>query len=153
MIFTLLTGNLRRGRPLDAFKSAKYVAVWAEGQAPAGTTTGNTAGGVYQTRTLLGKSPITDDGSTKFRVPSGAGVVLELQDDSGKSLVTMTEEHQMGPGEQITMGIRQELFNAVCGGCHGSLSGKELDVAVTPDALTGASQSLSALSNPTNIGN
>jgi hypothetical protein len=55
----------------------------------------------------------------------------------------MGEEHQLAPGEQISMGIREPLFDAVCGSCHGSVSGSELDVAITPDALTGASQSLS----------
>jgi hypothetical protein len=55
----------------------------------------------------------------------------------------MTEEHQMGPGEYITPGPPRALFNPICGGCHGSISGSELDVAVSPDALTGASVSLS----------
>jgi hypothetical protein len=50
------------------------------------------------------------------------------------------------------MGVSGNLFNAICGGCHGSITGKELDVAVTPDALTGASKSLSATANPTTIG-
>ena len=35
------------------------------------------------------------------------------------------------------------IFNGICGGCHGSLTGEELDVAVTPDSLTGASVSIS----------
>jgi hypothetical protein len=65
----------------------------------------------------------------------------------------MGEEHQLGPGEEISMGISQTLFDAVCGGCHGSVTGHELDIAVTPDALTGASQSLSAGSAPTPVGN
>jgi hypothetical protein len=70
--------------------------------------------------------------------------VLELQDAGGASLVRMGEEHQLGPRERTSMGVREELFNAVCGGCHGSISGRELDVAVTPDALTNASRSASA---------
>ena len=61
--------------------------------------------------------------------------------------VALEEEHvlphQVGPGEVITPGVPRKLFDGVCGGCHGSVSGKELDVAVTPDALTGASMSLS----------
>jgi hypothetical protein len=36
----------------------------------------------------------------------------------------------------------------VCGGCHGSISGSELDVVVTPDVLTGASRSLSSAREP-----
>jgi hypothetical protein len=71
-------------------------------------------------------------------------VVLELQDDAGNVIVSMGEEHQLALGEGISMGIREPLFDAVCGGCHGSVSGNELDVHVTPDALTGASQSKSA---------
>ena len=39
--------------------------------------------------------------------------------------------------------VPRRLFNGVCGGCHGSISGLETDVAVTADALTGASVSLS----------
>ncbi|HET9991564.1 MAG TPA: hypothetical protein VFQ65_23705, partial [Kofleriaceae bacterium] len=76
--------------------------------------------------------------------------------------VRMSEEHQLGPGELISMGVREtttntagatvQLFDAVCGGCHGSVSGHELDVVVTPDALTGASQSISQLAQPANIG-
>jgi len=73
---------------------------------------------------------------------------MELQDGDGNALVTMTEEHQLGPGESISLGIREELFDAVCGGCHGSISGSELDVVVTPDALTGASASLSQHAAP-----
>jgi hypothetical protein len=42
------------------------------------------------------------------------------------------------------MGVSEDLFDSVCGGCHGSVTGSELDVAVTPDALTGASESMSA---------
>jgi hypothetical protein len=67
--------------------------------------------------------------------------------------VTMGEEHQLGPGERISLGVREELFDAICGGCHGSISGKETDVIVTPDALTGASQSASADSSPIDVGN
>jgi mono/diheme cytochrome c family protein len=55
----------------------------------------------------------------------------------------MGEEHQVSPGEYITPGVPRRLFNGVCGGCHGSISGNELDVAVTVDALTGASVSSS----------
>jgi mono/diheme cytochrome c family protein len=35
------------------------------------------------------------------------------------------------------------VFNNICGGCHGSLGGSELDVAVSADALTGATVSAS----------
>jgi WD40-like Beta Propeller Repeat len=151
MVFTLLTGNLRRGRPVDAFRSARYLAVYSEGLCPSGNCTAN-MNGIFESRTMLGRAELADDGSVRVRLPSRTGVVLELQDGSGTSLVRMGEEHQLGPGERTSMGVRQELYNAVCGGCHGSISGSELDVAPTPDALTGASSSASA-GRTDNIGN
>src|SRR6185437_4171938 len=89
MVFTLLTGNLRRGRPVDTFRGATQLAVYSEGMASPTTTSGNLPSGIYQMRTLLGTAPIASDGSVKFSVPAGRGVVLELQDGSGKPIVTM----------------------------------------------------------------
>ncbi len=152
MIFTMLTANLRRGRPVDAFRRATQLAVYLEAPAGAGTTSGNTASGVFQQRTLVGRAPLRDDGSVRFNVPAGVGAVLALEDASGGTVVTMTEEHQLAPGEQISLGIRESLFDAVCGGCHGSVTGSELDIAVTPDALTGASESLSQNADPVRLG-
>ncbi len=139
MIFTVLTGNLRRGRPVDAFRAAERIAFYVENPAPASLTSGP----IYQNRALVGTAALAADGSVRVNVPAGAGVVVELQDAAGTPIVTMGEEHQNAPGEIISMGIVEELFDAVCGSCHGSVSGNELDVSVTTDALTGASRSLS----------
>ena len=81
-------------------------------------------------------------------MPSGRGIILELRDSSGDPVVTMREEHQLGPGENISMGVSRTLFNGVCGGCPGSISARELDVAVPPDARTGASASVAQNSTP-----
>lgn len=152
MVFTVLTGNLRRGRPVDAFRKAKYLVVSTEAPCPPGACSPN-AMGIYESRMVLGKAPLAADGSVKVQLPAKTGVILELQDDSGNTVVKMSEEHQLGPGEHISMGISEKLFDSVCGGCHGSVTGKELDIAVTPDALTGASQSASAGANAMTIGN
>jgi hypothetical protein len=149
-VFTLLTANLRRGRPVEAFREARYLAVYAEGLCPGGGCSANT-NGIYESRMMLGRAELAKDGSVRVRLPSKTGVVLELQNAAGGMLVRMGEEHQLGPSERTSMGVRQELFDAVCGGCHGSVSGRELDIAVTPDALTGASSSAAA-SKTTNIG-
>ncbi len=159
MAFTLLTGNLRRGRPVDAFRSARYLVV--EEEKPCGVPCSR-GSGLFENRTMLGRAELADDGSARIRVPAGVGVVLSLQDGNGATLVKMSEEHQLGPGEMISLGIRQSitnsagnevrLFDAVCAGCHGSVSGRELDVLVSPDALTGASVSLSQNAPPTTIG-
>ena len=149
LVFTLLNANLRRGRPTDGFASATHLAVYEEGKAPSGS--GANMGSIYQQRTSLGRAALAEDGSLRVRVPSGTPLILELQDSSGAAVVTMKEEHQLGPGETITFGIARPLFDAVCGGCHGTVSGQELDVFVTPDALTGASQSLSIDSTPSEL--
>jgi hypothetical protein len=151
MVFTLLTGNLRRGRPVDAFRAAKFLAVYSEGLCPAGPCMAN-ANGIFESRSLLGTAPLASDGSVRVQLPSQSGVVFELQDDKHNSIVKMGEEHQLGPGEQISMGISEPLFNAVCAGCHGSITGHEVDVSVSPDALTGASASMSADVTPASIG-
>ena len=78
-----------------------------------------------------------------MRVPSRKPLIFELVDSGGSPVFTMAEEHQLGPGEHVTPGVPRKLFNGVCAGCHGSISGEELDIAVTPDALTGASISRS----------
>ena len=148
-VFTLLTANLRRGRPVDAFRGARYLAVYAEGLCPGGGCSANT-NGIYESRTMLGRAELAKDGSVRVRLPSKTGVVLELQNDAGGMLVRMGEEHQLGPSERTSMGVRHDLFDAVCAGCHGSITGRELDVAVTPDVLTGASQSAST--SAANIG-
>ncbi len=142
MLFTLLTGNLRRGRPVEQFRSARYLAVWREGMC--GMNCSANLNGIYEQRELIGRVPLEDDGSTKVTLPAREGLVFELQDGSRNRVVIMGEEHQLGPGETISMGVSESLFDAVCGGCHGSISGSELDVEVTPDALTGASRSESA---------
>jgi len=147
MLFTLLTSNLRRGRPVDAFRAAHALEIVAEGMCPAGPCSPN-LGGIYEQRQVLGRVPLAEDGSLRMRVPAQTGVVLRLVDASGATVVTMEEEHQFGAGEVISMGVSEALFDAVCGGCHGSISGSELDVIVTPDALTGASRSLSSERDP-----
>tara|TARA_R110002073_G_scaffold103664_12_gene234845 strand:- start:60949 stop:63957 length:3009 start_codon:yes stop_codon:yes gene_type:complete len=149
LIFTLLTSNLRRGRPVEAFRDAKYLAFYAESPTPSGATAN--VEGIYESRTFMGRVPLESDGSIKVRVPSRQAIIMELQDSSERPLVTMTEEHQVGPGEQISFGIVEPLFDAVCGGCHGSVSGKELDVFVSPDVLTGASQSVARDRDPIDL--
>jgi len=162
MVFTMLTGNLRRGRPVELFRAAKALVVETEGMCPASGCAPNT-NGIYQNRVMLGSVPLRDDGSVKVQVPAGQGVVLSLVDGSGKTIVKMGEEHQLGPGEFVSMGVREtitnaagksvNLFNTICGGCHGSVSGRELDVGVSADALTGASASASQTADPVVLGN
>src|SRR5207248_1911924 len=99
-------------------------------------------------RMSLGRVSLADDGSVRVALPSTTGLVLEHQDGDGNAIATMGEEHQFGPGEQISMGVSHKLFDGICGGCHGSISAREVDIAVTPDALTSASASISQTQSP-----
>jgi hypothetical protein len=143
MLATLLGANLRRGRNVDAYSKAWALRVYEE--RPPAAAGANTQGSehVYTDRVLLGRAKLESDGSVKVAIPSGKPLILEVIDSDTKPLFTMSEEHQLGPGEVISPGVSRKLFNGVCAGCHGSITGNELDVAVTPDALTGASVSAS----------
>jgi len=153
VLATLLGANLRRGRDVAAYDSAAALRVYQENAPPPGSTkataplTGMTIP-TYSNRTLLGAVPTASDHSLIALVPAGVPLILEVADASGKALFTMTEEHQLTPGEYITPGPPRAVFNPICGGCHGSLSGSELDIAVSADALTGASVSLSRGAEP-----
>jgi hypothetical protein len=133
MLATLLASNLRRGRDVDAFRSADRLVFFDADM------------------NRLGEAPLAADGSARVRVPATRPVVIGLA-NGGNVVFQMTEEHQFGPGENISLGIAESLYDNVCGGCHGSASGSELDISVNPDVLTGASQSMSANATPVPVG-
>jgi len=141
---TLLGANLRHGRNVKALDGTAALRVYEE-VPPPGPSPGSLVGSqqVYSQRNSLGSVNLMFDHSVKVHIPAHKPLILELVDGSGKALFTMSEEHQVTPGEYITPGPPRALFNGICGGCHGSLSGDEPDVAVTADALTGASVSAS----------
>jgi hypothetical protein len=139
MLATLLTKNNRGGRGLDDLEGGDTLAIYRSAPPPAGDVDD---GDAFQSLELLATHPLAADGSVFAKVPAGQPLVLELR-RGGTALLTMTEEHQFGQSEQTSLGISRELFDGVCGGCHGSIDGPELDVVVNPDALTAASISLS----------
>jgi len=71
----------------------------------------------------------------------GGGEVLPFGDGgqfSGE--MRQREAFQLYPGERLRQSMPRQLFNGLCAGCHGSISGAELDVGVSVDVLTSASQ-------------
>ncbi|HEX3698531.1 MAG TPA: hypothetical protein VH374_24375 [Polyangia bacterium] len=149
---TLLNANLRHGRDVQALDGTAALRVYEE-QPPPGPSPGGLLGSqmVYSQRNLIGVANLAADHSLKVRVPAHKPLIFELVDGGGKSLLLMGEEHQVTSGEYITPGPPRALFNGICAGCHGSLSGNETDVAVTADALTGASVSASRDSDPQDL--
>jgi hypothetical protein len=144
VLATLLNANLREGRNVAAFDGAVALKVYEEVPPTTAPTSGLSGmQQVFMQRNSLGIASFESDHSLKVRVPAQKPLILELVDGSGNPVFTMREEHQVQPSEYITPGPPRALFNGICGGCHGSLTGQEPDVAVTADALTGASISLS----------
>jgi hypothetical protein len=145
MVATLLDANLRRGRNVASFDGVASLRVYEERSPPSATPDpARVAGpeGVYVERVLLGAAPLEADHSLKVELPSRTPLILELVDGAGAAMFTMREEHQFGPGENIALAVPRRFFNSVCGGCHGSITGRELDIVTDVDALTGASTSL-----------
>jgi hypothetical protein len=134
MLATLLDNNVRRGRDLDTMTEGDTLVVY-RADAPPANASGNDT---FQNWTEVGRVKLEDDGSAFVEVPAGVPVIIGLN-DGGKEVFRMSEEHQFGPGEMTSLGIADNFFDGVCGGCHGSISGRELEVVVDQDALTGAS--------------
>jgi len=136
VLATLLGANLRQHRNVADMDRAVALRIYQE--LPPPSSMPNT---LFTMRQDLGSASFEADHSLKVLVPAGKPLILEFIDGGGAPVFTMTEEHQVTNGEYITPGPPRALFNNICGGCHGSLSGSELDVAVSADALTGASVS------------
>ena len=90
------------------------------------------------------------DGSMRVRLPAGVPLTLALTSAKGDVLpfsddgpfsgpMRQRESFQLYPGERARQSMPRRLFDGMCAGCHGSVSGAELDVGVRVDVLTSAS--------------
>ena len=79
-----------------------------------------------------------------FAIPGGMPIVLHLGADTESSRLQLPrwqrEEMTFLPGEYTHQSFPGAFFNNICGGCHGSISGRPIDAALRPDFLTQASQ-------------
>ncbi|MDB4977467.1 MAG: hypothetical protein JWN48_5808 [Myxococcaceae bacterium] len=167
LLSTLLFSNTRTGRPIDpnvaGFEIFTSVAPPADAQSfdalPAEHVVADAFGRVWDDRQSLGKVKAQDDGSARFLLPGGRPITLGVIGSGGALLPfpvgsafmgdqIQREEMQFYPGEHTSQGFRRGLFNGLCGGCHGSVSGQELDVAIDVDVLTKASTTLSSFMAP-----
>ena len=147
VLTSLLFQNTRTGRPIP---NTSLLRVWESLPPEPGVTsyaspyvTSDQFGELYVRRQLLGELRPEVDHSASFLLRGGAPIVLqtvaELAGDAEATLHFQREEMQFYPGEDTRQAFKRELFNPMCGGCHGSISGVELDIAVSPDILTQAS--------------
>ena len=103
-------------------------------------------GRVYVRRRPLGPVALETDGSTHFAVPGGLPIVLKLPDTKlsrERKLPRFQRESMVfAPGESAHQSFRAELFDSLCGQCHGAVSGRAIDVALKPDFVTQASATI-----------
>lgn len=151
VLASLLFQNTRTGRDVPLERQV-LTNVW-ESLPPQGATsfadadpkfvTSDDFGKVYVRRRSVGAPTVNEDGSAAMRIRGGAPIMLEvfakLADDAEPVPHLQREEMQFYPGEVVRQSFRRDLFNGLCGGCHGSISGKENEIAVNPDILTQAS--------------
>jgi hypothetical protein len=112
-------------------------------------------GKVYVRRGLLGAPSIYGDSSASVSIRGGMPLVLSarvmLSEDARERDHFQREEMQFYPGEVVRQGFRRSLFNGLCAGCHGSLSGFETDISANPDILTQASRVEARDHSPTDL--
>jgi hypothetical protein len=164
LLATLLFANTREGRPIDP--NVGGFDVFGVNPPPTGTTSfaglanvvTDDLGQFYDERVLLGHVDLNADGSTRLQYTGGRPVLLRVTDWEGQPLtfpegapftgeITQREAMQFYPGERIRQSFPRTLFNPMCGGCHGSLTNRELDVAADVDVLTSASWTVTALAD------
>lgn len=157
MLATLLFSNTREGRKffpdfgaLGLLESLPppTAATSFEGLDPQFVAS-DTYGKLWVKRRRLGITKLEDDGSLALRIPGGMPFTLELHvKQTGLLIGTQQEEMMVVPGERARSSFRRDLFDAQCGGCHGSTSGREVDAHLVPDLLTSASRVKSINAKP-----
>jgi hypothetical protein len=158
MLATLLFSNTRVGRPIS--DAVEGLEIFESRPAPADATSfsanavDDAFGTFYEELRPLGKHSLAADGSLHVLIPGGMPISLGLTDRSGKLLsfgkgapftgpMRQREETQFYPGESAKQSMPRVLFDGLCAGCHGSVTGRELDSVVNVDVLTSASRTLS----------
>jgi hypothetical protein len=150
LLASLLFQNTRTGRRLP--QGNPPFEVWESLPPEPGVTSIEQAGmfrvtdafgDFYARRQLLGQVAPFSDGSAKIELPGGVPIVLatdiRLAGEEQPQRHHQREEMQFYPGEVVHQAFRRDMFNGLCGGCHGSVSGLESHIAIRPDILTSAS--------------
>lgn len=160
LLGTLLFANTRTGRPIS--DDVKGIEVF-EVRPPANSArsfselssgvVSDAFGELYQDLRSLGRAPLAEDGSIRVRLPGGVPISLALLGPDSRPLEferdapfqgpqRQREELQFYPGERAKQSMPRHLFNGMCAGCHGSITGRELDIVVNVDVLSSASLTL-----------
>ncbi|MBX3275034.1 MAG: hypothetical protein KF729_32515 [Sandaracinaceae bacterium] len=169
MIQSLMFVNDRRGRPIDprigGFEVLRHQPPPAGAHRPedvADRIVSDARGRFFSEAAPIGWVPLYADGSARMRLPGGLAISYRMTDASGAELTMadgmpfagparQREHEQYYPGERIQRSIPRRFFNTACGSCHGSVSGRELDVTVNLDVISGASINLARDAAPTDL--
>jgi hypothetical protein len=158
----LLFSNTRIGRPIDSRVAG--LELWSPSPPPVSAQSFDGLGSdvvqdrygrFYQSLRSLGKAQADLDGSLRVSVPGGTPLTLSLLDKGGQPLqfnsgapftgpMRQREATQFYPGERVKQAMPRRFFNGLCAGCHGSISGRELDIGVSVDVLTSASRTMAS---------
>jgi hypothetical protein len=151
LVASLMFQNTRSKRLIPA--PMQNMEFWEDLPPEAGVTSYDSGGSfvvsdafgkLYVRRRRLGVGAPDQDGSLHIQVPGGAPLVLaplvQLVGDKAPVRHHQLEEIQFYPGESIRQGFPRALFNGICAGCHGAVSGYDYDISVNPDILTQASR-------------
>lgn len=169
LLATLVFSNTRTGRPIDSAIGGFDVLATTpppDSAVSFGDVSDHVVtdsfGSVYVSDRLLGHVPLLGDDSALFQYRGGTPIRLRATDSSGAPLqfaagapftgeIIQREEMQFYPGERANQMLPRRFFNGLCGGCHGSISGRELDVAVNVDVLTSASRTEARDATPVSL--
>ncbi len=94
-------------------------------------------------RFLIAEVPIEEDGSFYVQIPSKTSFDIQSLNSRKMALRTPNRWLYCQPGEKHSLSTPRNLFTQSCAGCHGSLTGAREDVTRRPDAISGASRTLS----------
>jgi hypothetical protein len=159
LMMSLVFQNTRTGRQLNAAGPLEVIEVLPPEPGVTSLSGANVVqdafGGLVVRQRPRGTVPLFGDGSARVLLPGGVPLTyrasIRLADDSAPQAHQVREQFQFYPGEVARQSFPRSLFNGMCGGCHGSLSGREMDVAVDPDVLTQASDVQAARSPATDL--
>ena len=140
---TLLFANRRTSRPID-YGIGGFDVLEALPPPDGATTFADVSGMVvddafgqfFQEQRSLGHVDLFEDGSARIRIRGGAAISLLVTDREDRPIMfpegsiftgpmLQREAMQFYPGEDANQSIPRRFFNNLCGGCPGSMSGRQ----------------------------
>lgn len=113
---------------------------------PASTRVSN---GIHGRRWASEPIPIERDGSVYFRLPSLRSFYLQALNPQGMSVGMQYDRWLfLNEREAFGNGVATRTFDAVCGGCHGSLSGEPAEAFGNVDVVSSPSVTLATHEGP-----